>query len=451
MSNGGWLLAAMFATVLLVGAAMLLDEQREFDEGLVGLRDEQVALATALAADFEARFVRRGGVGALQDTPDARRALMAELLGGAIELEQPRSRMLLVRAPGRRGFFTSRGGTLTSEALAQAVAQGRTAVILPRESAAPLGLPARMAAAGIRQVPTRDGTWSVVVLTSAERLRDRERHAQLRFLLGLSLVTLLVSVLGGLALRDQRHRLAVARELEVAALQRERERLLAKADKMATLAALSGGIAHQIATPLGTITARVEQVLPALASDAKASAALRVIYDQVLRIQRLIRGVLDMARGSRPTLVRTRPESVTHAALDLIKHRFESMGLASRVTIAPALPAIACDPPMIEQALVNLLLNALDASTARGVVSVFVHGTNAEVSFVIEDEGEGISDETAARAGEPFFTTKPKEQGTGLGLAIAQEVVANHGGRLMLERRAVGRGTRATIVLPAAE
>jgi two-component system NtrC family sensor kinase len=451
MSHGRWLLAAMFATVLLVGMAMLLDEQREFEEALVGLRDEQVALATALAADFEARFARRGGTGALQDAPGARKALMAELLGGAIELEQPHSRRLLVRAPGRHDFFTSRGGTLASDELAQAVSQGRTGVILARESAAQLGLPPRMAAAGMRRVPARDGTWSVVVLASAERLRTRERHAQLRFLLGLSLVTLLVSVLGGLALRDQRRRLAVARELEIAALQRERERLLAKADKMATLAALSGGIAHQIATPLGTITARVEQVQPALASDAKASAALRVIYDQVVRIQRVIRGVLDMARGSRPTLMKTRPESVAHAALDLVKHRFEGLGLTTRVSMEQALPAIACDPPMIEQALVNLLLNALDASTPRGVVSVFVRSTNGEVRFVIEDEGEGISDETAARAGEPFFTTKPKEQGTGLGLAIAQEVVANHGGKLMLERREVGSGTRATIVLPAAE
>jgi signal transduction histidine kinase len=451
MSHGRWLLAAMLTTVLLVGVAMFLDEQREFDSALAGLRDEQVALATALAADFEARLVQLEATYAERAAAGELAELMAELLGGAIELEQPGSRRLLVRAPGRRAFFTSHGETLASEPLARAIAQGKTEVILPRESAAALGLPERLAAAGMREVRGREGTWSVVMLASAERLRARERHSQLRFLLGLSLVTLLVSVLGGLALRDQRRRLAVARELEGAALQRERERLLASADKMATLAALSSGIAHQIATPLGTITARVEQVLPALASDARASAALQVINDQVVRIQRVIRGVLDLARGNRPTLVRTPPEAVAHAALELVKHRFDSVGLTTRVSIERELPAIACDPPMIEQALVNLLLNALDASTPRAAVSVFVRAGNREVRFVIEDEGEGISDETAARAGEPFFTTKPKEQGTGLGLAIAQEVVANHGGTLQLERREVGRGTRATIVLPAAD
>src|SRR5690606_23614467 len=129
-----------------------------------------------------------------------------------------------------------------------------------------LGLPHRIAVAAIRRVDARHASWNIVAIASAERLRARERHAQLRFSLGLLVVTLLVTGFGGLALRDQRQKLVVARELEIAALQRDRERLLAKADKMATLAALSSGIAHQIATPLSTIVARVEQVLPAVAS-----------------------------------------------------------------------------------------------------------------------------------------------------------------------------------------
>jgi two-component system NtrC family sensor kinase len=452
MNQSRWLLLAMLGTVLLVGLAMFLDEQREFELALVALHDEQVALATAVAADFEARLLRLSETGELRDPPGGRKALIAALLGGAIELQQPRSRLLLVRGPGEKGFFTSQGRTVQSEALTRAVAQPRRTVhMLSREAAAQLGLPARLATAGIRRVHTAAGIWSVIVIASAERLRARERHAQVRFVLGLSLLTLLVGGLGGLALRDQRRRLAVARELEIAELQRERERLLARADKMATLAALSSGIAHQIATPLGTITARAEQVLPALANDPKATGALRVISDQVERIQRVIRGVLDLARGNRPTLLRSRPESVLHAALGLVKHRFESLGLVTRVMIARELPEIACDPPMIEQALVNLLLNALDASTPHARVSVQVRAANHEVCFAIEDEGDGISDATAARAGEPFFTTKPKEQGTGLGLAIAQEVVANHGGRLLLERRVDARGTRASIVLPAAD
>jgi signal transduction histidine kinase len=446
MNEGRWLLGAMLAIVSLVAVAMFLDEQREFEAGLIGLRDEQVALATALAADFEARLVR---LRLDEEQGQPRPAQMVELLGGAVELEQPRSRMLLVGPPRRRFFLDSRGRVIRSELLARAVAQRLTDATLPREQAAQLGMPPRLAVAGIRAVSSGDDRWVVVVLASAERLRARERHAQLRFLLGLGLLTVLVGGLGGLALRNQRRKLAVARELEVTALQRERERLLATADKMATLAALSSGIAHQIATPLGTITARVEQVLPALARDAKATAALGIVHDQVVRIQRIIHGVLELARGRRPTLVRSGPDVVAHAALELVKHRFDSLELITEVSIDRHLPAIACDPPMIEQALVNLLLNALDASTRRGRVAFRVRALEAEIWFSIEDEGEGISDETAARAGEPFFTTKPKGKGTGLGLAIAQEVVANHGGKLVLERRTGGPGTRAIIILPA--
>lgn len=450
MTHGRWLFFAMLLTVLAVGFAMFLDERREFEAAFVALRDEQVALATALGADFEARLERLGDARRPRDLAKNPERLVTSLLGGAIELQQPRLRLLLVHPPGQPAFLTSRGTALASGPLTRAVRVRAGEASLSRQDAAALGLPARLAAAGLRHIETRDGTWSVVVLASAERLRTRERHAQQRFLLGLGLVTVLVGGLGALALRDQRRRLAVARELEIAALQRERERLLAKADKMATLAALSSGIAHQIATPLGTIMARVEQVQPAVAGDTRATSALGVIYDQVLRIQRLIRGVLDLARGNQPSLVRARPENVAQAALELVKHRFESEGLSLQLEAERNLPAVACDSPLIEQALVNLLLNALEASRRGARVLTAVRAGDGEVCFLIEDDGEGISDETAARAAEPFFTTKAREQGTGLGLAIAQEVVANHGGRLILERRPAGRGTRATIALPTA-
>ena len=217
---------------------------------------------------------------------------------------------------------------------------------------------------------------------------------------------------------------------------------------MATLATLSGGIAHQIATPLGTIVARVEQVLPAVSELPKATASLRVIAEQVARIQRIISGVLDLARGNRPTLVRAQPDAIVQAALSLVRHRLTQASIRVELALDPALASIACDPPMLEQALVNLLLNACDASARGSTVRISVQAQASTVRFVVDDEGEGISDETAARAGEPFFTTKSKERGTGLGLAIAQEVIANHGGKLILERREGRSGTRAVIELP---
>jgi signal transduction histidine kinase len=224
--------------------------------------------------------------------------------------------------------------------------------------------------------------------------------------------------------------------------------LLARADKMATLAALSSGIAHEVATPLGTITARVEQVLPSNAHDERATAALRVALEQVERIQSVIRGMLGLSRGEMPPLVPTAPASIANGAAGLSLHRFEQAGVALELDLGRNLPEVACDAPMLEQALINLLINACDASERGSIVRLSVREQGTLVAFVVEDEGEGISAETAARAQEPFFTTKPRGRGNGLGLAITREVVHHHGGKLHLAARTGARGTQAMIELP---
>jgi two-component system, NtrC family, sensor kinase len=102
---------------------------------------------------------------------------------------------------------------------------------------------------------------------------------------------------------------------------------------------------------------------------------------------------------------------------------------------------------LLEQALANLLLNACDASPRGAKVHVSVRRDAEALAFVVEDEGEGIHADSAARALEPFFTTKAGGRGTGLGLAIVQEITASHGGTLELAQRTPARGTRATIRL----
>jgi two-component system C4-dicarboxylate transport sensor histidine kinase DctB len=104
---------------------------------------------------------------------------------------------------------------------------------------------------------------------------------------------------------------------------------------------------------------------------------------------------------------------------------------------------------MLQQVIVNLLLNACDAGARGGHVEASVTGEGAEVVFTVEDDGRGITPEEAARATEPFFTTKGPDQGSGLGLAIANEIVKLHRGRLEIVP-APSRGTRVTVVVPVA-
>jgi signal transduction histidine kinase len=435
----------MVASVLGFAATMLAYERWEFQENVQALQNEQVALATAIAPDFAERVLRIDPKGAeAANTGD----LIRDALSGALALEQPRSRILLVLPPHESEFVATSGRRTAVPELERLLDTKTDGAVLSPEVAAHLGLPARIAAVGMSRVRVNDDTWGLAVLASAQRLRRREQDAQLRFLVGLGLVTLWIAGFGGLALRQHTRKLQVARELEVFALERDRDRLLAKADKMATLAALSSGIAHEIATPLGTIMARVEQVLPAVAHDAQAQAALRVALAQVERIQVIIQGLLALARGERSSRVQVRPSAIVHTAVALVEHRLKSAGVKVQSEVAADLEPVPCDQPLIEQAVANLLLNACDASPRGGVVRLRVQAQAGRLTFCVEDEGAGIAKEVAATVLNPFVSTKTKSGGTGLGLAIAQEIVSNHGGRLLLEPRAGGRGTRAIIELP---
>jgi signal transduction histidine kinase len=134
----------------------------------------------------------------------------------------------------------------------------------------------------------------------------------------------------------------------------------------------------------------------------------------------------------------------------LVDHRFRKVGVALELEVSGSLPAVACDQPLLEHALVNLLLNACEACKPGGTVRVRATADAHDVAFVVTDDGVGIKPADAARAMEPFFTTKPAGQGTGLGLAIASEIIKSHRGTLVLEPLP-SHGTRACIEIPVSE
>jgi signal transduction histidine kinase len=329
---------------------------------------------------------------------------------------------------------------------------------ISRPAAARLGLPARMAIAGVATIRSPAvGAWNVAVVATAQRERDRAFRVQKILVLGVFLSGGLVLAFGGIALRNQRKELELVREVAVASAQRESDERLLRADKLATLGALATGVAHEVSTPLGVIVGRAEQLLPKVADDDRARRAVEAILEQGERISRVIRGFLSLARGASPTFERIEPASVVAKSTELVEHRFRNAGVALDAKVDDRLPAIACEPRLLEQALVNLLLNACDACE-RGVGRVDVHARaeGERVAFVVTDNGNGIPAESAARVLEPFFTTKADGEGTGLGLAIAQEIIKHHRGTLSIAARAPtasGRatGTRACIEIPVAE
>jgi signal transduction histidine kinase len=288
------------------------------------------------------------------------------------------------------------------------------------------------------------GRWGLAVVATAIRERDREERGLWRVVLAFLLASATVVTFGTLALRRQRTEFELAQRLAVAEAVHVRDERLVRADKLATLGAMAMGIAHQVATPLGVIMARSERLA---VTDEKSGRAVTAIRVQARRINEIIRAFLALARGGTPTLVHASPATLARGAVELVSHRFDKAGVTLRTTVADHVPAIACDPSLFEQVLVNLLLNACDACSPGGHVTLLVQSSPRTVTFAVEDDGVGISAASAQRATEPFFTTKPPEEGTGLGLMIAQEIIGHHHGTLTLTPLP-DRGTRAHVEVP---
>lgn len=437
-----WLLASMLASIGIVFAAALWSVTRERQESLVDFSRRQALLAIAVGADFEQRLADRVPSTNAPLTDD----LVVDLLGGAKRIERPRELLVLVARPDASAFLTTDRRTIPSTRLRAALDAGRETVAVPRDEAALFGLPRRRAIAGLTHAVGPDGRpWSVVALASAERLRDRQLLEEGRLAVTVAIVTIVVAAFGFIARRRERHELDLERRITFSILEREREAALAKADKMAALAALSTGIAHEVGTPLGVIVGRVEQALTRI-EDERARSALDVVLEQVDRIRRIVRGCLALARGDAPQLVATAPRELVERATDLVRHRFDNAGVRLDCDVAEPLPAVACEPALFEQALVNLLLNACEATPRGKGVRLTVRPQEREIVFIVDDEGSGISAETAQRATEPFFSTRQHQGGSGLGLTIAREIVNHHAGTLTLAARGQ-EGTRATIAI----
>ncbi len=440
-----WLLLSTLVSIALVFTIAIWSLTREREASLADFSGRQALLATAVGADFEHRLAAHATARGSESSP-LTDEVVSELLAGAKRLERPRDLIVLVARPNASGFLTTDKRIIPSSRLRAAIDSGSDTVVVPRDEAAVFGLPRRTAIAGLAPVSAQGkGDWSVVVLSAADRLRDRQILEERRLAVTVAIVTLVVAAFGFIARRRQRHELELERRIAVSALEREREAALAKADKMAALAALSTGIAHEVGTPLGVIVGRVEQVIERV-DDARAKGALDVVLEQVDRIRRIVRGCLALARGDAPQLVRTAPRELADRATDLVRHRFDNAGVRLECEVDAGLPAVACEPALFEQALVNVLLNACEATPRGRAVKLTVSRIERDVLFVVDDEGVGISQETARRATEPFFSTRHHQGGSGLGLTIAREIVSHHAGKLTLAGRR-HEGTRATIAI----
>ncbi len=227
---------------------------------------------------------------------------------------------------------------------------------------------------------------------------------------------------------------------------RAMEDQLRRTERFVALGRLAGGLAHELRNPLGITRAAAQLLQHELGDTGKASEYTRVIQSEIDRVDRLVEQLLAYAR---PRPLQRAPVSITTlveetSGLARVYARQQGVTLTTRV--GDDLPAIMGDGDLLHQAVVNVLLNGIQATPSGGEVSLTVQVAQSVVLLQICDTGQGITPDILPQIFDPFFTTR--DDGTGLGLSIVQQIVHDHGGMIDVQSEP-GQGTQVVLRLPA--
>lgn len=230
------------------------------------------------------------------------------------------------------------------------------------------------------------------------------------------------------------------------------ERRLRDSESFAALGRLTGGVAHELGSPLGVIRVRAEAIQAIPDAPAAARRHAGAISGEVERIEKLVRDLVHVARRHGPTAVPTDLGSVVASVAEAIREDAASAGVDLRVHEPGEAITVKGDGRLLHHALYGIVLNAVQAMRGHAgerVLTLHAHRDGGVAQVVVEDTGPGIDPELFPRVFEPFFTTKDVGEGSGLGLAISAGIAEEHGGRLTLTPAGAG-GVRAQLDIPLA-
>jgi len=226
------------------------------------------------------------------------------------------------------------------------------------------------------------------------------------------------------------------------------ESRLVVAQRLASTGTLAAGFAHEINNPVGGVMNAVRKLRDGSLSAAKRDEYFELALDGLDRIRVIVERILHFTpRQSEAADLDVR--DVCDRAVGLARHRAEQRGIHLDLQAAEPVAGVVGDPREMTQALLNLILNAIDAvpEGQPGRVAVEARAEGETAVLRVEDDGVGMDEETRLQCVDLFFSTKPEGEGTGLGLAIVQHIVTDHGGTMDVES-APGEGTAIEIRLP---
>jgi len=233
-------------------------------------------------------------------------------------------------------------------------------------------------------------------------------------------------------------------------------------EKLAFLGRFAAGIAHEIRNPLTGISLFLDDIHDLLASDESLAKMIELALKEVERLEKLVNEVLDYASPSSGKYEEHSINDVVEASLVLLKNQFKKRNIKLNLGLAENLPKVKIIKDKIVQALINILINAIDAVEKDGEINIVTGLTESysdistlwpikqkdikrSVTVEICDNGKGISAENRKKIFDPFFTTK--EHGTGLGLSITFNIITEHNARIVVNN-APGGGACFRIYLP---
>lgn len=225
---------------------------------------------------------------------------------------------------------------------------------------------------------------------------------------------------------------------------------LTRTEKLAAMGTLSAGVAHEVNNPLASISSLIQMMQAKQNLDETTAENLRLIQTQIQRITQVTKDMMDFARVRPAAKSLLNVNKISETALRLASFDKSFQRLQIKKNYAENLPEIYADSDQLQQVFLNLFLNARDAMTNGGELSIITSNGDNSIKIEIADDGIGIDESSLKQIFDPFFTTKPTGKGTGLGLAVCYGIITAHGGKIEVENNN-GNGTKFTIHLPISE